>query len=424
MEYIISYLISILATLSTQANGFLKKKALEKACQVVHREVKKGIQRALFSALQNIILECHKQLYPHKFMGILPIYPQQHRNDLKWLDQKRDQLAKALKQLQQDKPIDNALLFLNDFASGRNSTDLAPTTDLDLVKEKLIAELLKEEEIPECYAKKVKTHLFDQVCDQFQWEINYNPHVHDFIIQANLTQLTTQKDNVTVIVTLDVELHNLNTPQLFGIVEELRRHGMEVSLKIRRVESGSVKLVLEASQKGGKQLQELFQSGQLTEILGISIKALSLEPILRHKNYPVDLSQWLQNHFSNAIDAGWQMLEDIFAQPIPAFKATVAIKRAKQIHLGESHSVILVVEVNEPENQEISIILRVYPLDDTYLPDNLKLTLLSESAEPLETILAGIHNDCLEQPLSGIAGEAFSVNLMLRENSVTEYFVI
>jgi hypothetical protein len=47
-------------------------------------------------------------------------------------------------------------------------------------------------------------------------------------------------------------------------------------------------------------------------------------------------SLWLQNNFVEALQAGWQSIEEIFGTTTarPAFRAN-AVKRAKQIQLGD-----------------------------------------------------------------------------------------
>jgi len=137
-----------------------------------------------------------------------------------------------------------------------------------------------------------------------------------------------------------------------------------------------------------------------------------------------DLSQWLQKNFTKATEAGWQMLEEIFAKPIPAFMATVAIKRAKRIDLGTDYTVVLVVELNEIENQDIKVIMRLYPFgEQTNLPDNLKFTVIPKSGEPHE-YLAKSHHPAFETEWFYKRGEQFRVKMQLNDVTVTEDFVI
>lgn len=419
---------------------------LKKSAKPVNHDLKKALRRAFLSALQNIVLDCHKELYPHKFMGILPNYPPSDQEALNWLDQKRNQLAKVLKQLEQEQFqfIETAIISLEKIESLLNPTGQLADENRQIVKDKLIAEALTSDTvIPDCYTQKVKTQLFDSVCEHFLWEIKYNSVVHNIfdiqlLVQIN-AQLTEQKlaiQNIvnssqsspnhagaTAKITLEVELDDLSTPQLFAMLEELQKQGKDITLKIRRIEEGSVILVLEGSQPGIERLEMLFNSGQLKKMSGILIKNMHVELVLSAAQTPIHLSQWLQNNFGEAIKAGWQTVEEILGTGQLAFRQ-VQVKRAKSIHLGEQ-TVVLVVELRTTEEQVIDIFLCVYPIDNkTDLPENLRLSLLSESGKLLEEIQAGNHKNYLEQPLDGVSGERFSVKLALDESSVTEDFII
>jgi len=147
----------------------------------------------------------------------------------------------------------------------------------------------------------------------------------------------------------------------------------------------------------------------------------------------VNLSECLQENFVEAIRAGWLTLEEIFVTDIPALvfrgEPTMhsrgkTIKRAKQIHLGEDQTVVLVIELEEQDNQEIRILMRLCPTrTQAYVPENLKFRVIPESGEPLEEI-AGTRHNYLEQDWFFERGERFSVVVELNEISVTEDFDI
>jgi hypothetical protein len=143
------------------------------------------------------------------------------------------------------------------------------------------------------------------------------------------------------------------------------------------------------------------------------------------KRVIVKLGQWLEGQFVEATAAGWQTLEDIFRKPIPAFRGSVVIKRAKPINLGTNLTVVLIIEVKKhSENQEINVIFRLVMTDEqTDLPEHLKLTVISQSDESLE-VVAGPHHDYLEQEWLYEIGEHFRVILTLNDIQVTEYFTV
>jgi len=136
----------------------------------------------------------------------------------------------------------------------------------------------------------------------------------------------------------------------------------------------------------------------------------------------VVLGKWLQNEFDKATEAGWLTLEEIFGTAIPAMPRKRAIKRAKQIDLG-TEKLALVMDIKEL-TQEISVILRIYPLGkQTHLPDNLKFTVIPTSGEAHE-YLAQSHHPAFETEWFYKHGEQFSVKMQLNDMTVTEDFVI
>jgi hypothetical protein len=344
------------------------RKTIIKDGDFVNHELKKALKRSFLSALQNIVLDCHKELYPHKFISVWPIYPPEHRDDLKWLDQKRDQLAKALKQLERENSVETPFASLEEIESLLNSTTPLATENFQFVKDKLIAEALKDDAVPECYEKKVKADLFQLVCNHFVWEIKYNDAVHSFFeaqllrkINAQLTnqQLTmtnlenllrsSQTQNLpnhasvaTGKVTLDVDINDISTPQLLEIVDNFKKLGKDVTLKIRRIEASSVKLVLEGSQKGIIRIEELFKSGQLTEIYGIPIKDVRVTVPITTPAVDVipPVFEPLKEWFAGLFQGTWEPAGLVLA---PAYRGTEdkvpegSIKRAKVVNLGEQN---------------------------------------------------------------------------------------
>jgi hypothetical protein len=79
--------------------------------------------------------------------------------------------------------------------------------------------------------------------------------------------------------TLNATLDNLDDQQLENIMSSLRLISGDASLTLQKVEAGSVKLFLEGSSKGLEQLETLLKTGQLEEILGISIQGVQAENI-------------------------------------------------------------------------------------------------------------------------------------------------
>jgi hypothetical protein len=134
------------------------------------------------------------------------------------------------------------------------------------------------------------------------------------------------------------------------------------------------------------------------------------------------LGKWFQNEFDKATEAGWLTLDEVFGTAIPAISRKMAVKRAKQIDLG-TEKLALVMDIKEL-TQEISIILRIYPLGEkNHLPDNLKFTVIPKSGEPHE-YLAKSHPPAFETEWFFKRGEPFEVKIQLNGVTVTENFVI
>jgi hypothetical protein len=152
-------------------------------------------------------------------------------------------------------------------------------------------------------------------------------------------------------------------------------------------------------------------------------KKLMTQSNMALPNPPINLGLCLQNQFAEADKANWLIPEDIFGSALPAFRKT-AVKRAKQINLGANIRVALVIDLNESDNQEVSVIMRMYPIGtQTHLPDNLKFTVIPKSGEPDE-YLAKSHHPAFETEWFFKRGEQFSIKIQLNDVTVTEEFVI
>ncbi|MEG4507884.1 DUF1822 family protein [Microcoleus sp. F6_B4] len=138
----------------------------------------------------------------------------------------------------------------------------------------------------------------------------------------------------------------------------------------------------------------------------------------------INLSQWFQNDFVEAIQEAWLTVEEVLGKNIwnPAFRSK-AIKRAKLINLAEI-TVALILDIAPAENQEISTILGVYPIgSQTYLPENLKLDVY-ESEETLVELQAPLQSEGMIQELFLLPGEAFRIEVSLGDFKQIEHFIL
>ncbi|MFB8787574.1 MAG: helix-turn-helix domain-containing protein [Potamolinea sp.] len=63
----------------------------------------------------------------------------------------------------------------------------------------------------------------------------------------------------------------VDLPQINAIIALLQKKTGDFSIEIVDIAEGSVRLILEGSQSGLEQIETLFKSGQLTEVLGIPV---------------------------------------------------------------------------------------------------------------------------------------------------------
>jgi hypothetical protein len=73
-------------------------------------------------------------------------------------------------------------------------------------------------------------------------------------------------------VVLSATIDEVNKPLVEAIVAHLRQISRDTSLTLQRIEAGSVRLILEGSQKGFTLLSTLFSTGQLPMILGLAFQ--------------------------------------------------------------------------------------------------------------------------------------------------------
>lgn len=198
--------------------------------------------------------------------------------------------------------------------------------------------------------------------------------------------------------------------------------------------------IFEAPQKDFEQIQSLFESGELSELLGVQVLDVGVVP---ESQRITNLSQWIEG----IVEASWQTVEALFKtkEVNPAFSIRAAeqsrenevnnsadgIRRGKLIDLGiklAGNPVALVVTLMPAEaNEEIDIRLRVYPTGkQIYLPLGLQLIVLDDSGATVPELTAEARSadDCIQLEFSGKPGERFSVKVALGDVSITENFLI
>ena len=162
----------------------------------------------------------------------------------------------------------------------------------------------------------------------------------------------------------------------------------------------------------------------------------------------INLSAWLQGIYEDS----WQAIETLlnlnnntlaFNFRSSTSSITTNIKRAKVIDFSssiksqgiesqkvesqevESQKFIVLVALTPGANQHTGIRVQLHPIDEKYLPNNIKLILLSESGEIIQEVQAKVEDNYIQLKLfEGEVGEFFNIKVVLNTYEVMESFVI
>ncbi|MBD2038238.1 DUF1822 family protein [Leptolyngbya sp. FACHB-321] len=205
--------------------------------------------------------------------------------------------------------------------------------------------------------------------------------------------------------------------------------------------------ILQSSQKEFEQIQVLFESGELSEILGTQVMDVGIVPESQSSEgaqISLNLSQWLQGIF----EEGWEPIETLFSRvttnPASSFRSFgdslrrsnadhlfTETSRGKILDLGiqlaHTRVALLVTPMSTESNEEISIRLQVYPANgQIHLPPGLQLTVLDEfsTAIPELKAEARTEDNYIQLEFSGKLRERFSVEVAFGAASITEEFLI
>ena len=133
----------------------------------------------------------------------------------------------------------------------------------------------------------------------------------------------------------------------------------------------------------------------------------------------VNLSHWLTGIY----DASWQAIETFFNSTSSSLAfnfrssaslSTASRKRAKVIDLGaeiESQKVMLLVALIPVANQQVSIRVQLHPIGDEYLPNNIKLVLLSSERDIIQEVQARDQDNYVQLKLLSIVCSMLAVHV-------------
>lgn len=150
----------------------------------------------------------------------------------------------------------------------------------------------------------------------------------------------------------------------------------------------------------------------------------------RKTTQTANLSQW----WNNVFEAGWQAIEDLFgAQPDLAFNfrqtnsTSEQIRRVKQIQLNaELPTLLLVVMLETEADGRMRIWVQILPqIGETYLPANLKLELLSNTGDVIQSVQAGETSNYIQlRRFKSLPGTQFRLQIAIENTSTYEDFVV
>jgi hypothetical protein len=145
---------------------------------------------------------------------------------------------------------------------------------------------------------------------------------------------------------------------------------------------------------------------------------------------PLQLNQWLQKEFSNAINQGWEIVSNILSREpsIVRSGANMSIDRAKLINLQyqlPENNVVMLVSLHPQNSTEVTITIQVQPTPDSpHLPPQLQLSYLTDSGEALQTVISRSQDLQIQLPtFTCDAGTAFNIQLQLNGVSKIEKFM-
>jgi len=171
---------------------------------------------------------------------------------------------------------------------------------------------------------------------------------------------------------------------------------------------------------------------KLEEIVGIysANPAFNFRKAADRSATPSDNSQQIAdliNLLSTTSDEDtlWTAVDDL--RRIDPEHPALGIRNAEQINLGDppdGNTVALSVALMQRPDQEIGILLRVYPIGETYVPPDLELSLLDEEGETVLAVTARRTDAYIQIQLSGQTGEQFSAKIVLADSSITRNFLI
>ncbi|MBA3920631.1 MAG: DUF1822 family protein [Nostocaceae cyanobacterium] len=141
------------------------------------------------------------------------------------------------------------------------------------------------------------------------------------------------------------------------------------------------------------------------------------------------LSQWLQG----VVEEGWLAIDALMGTNAnlawSTRNADTDFRRGKLIDLGmqlDNQNVALLVKIAQEPEEKLGVLVQLHPTGgETYLPQHLRLTLLSKTGTNLQEVQArSLDNYIQLKSFKAKAGSRFSIEVRLNDTSIIEDFEV
>ncbi len=151
-------------------------------------------------------------------------------------------------------------------------------------------------------------------------------------------------------------------------------------------------------------------------------------------SYLINLHNW----FEQIYNAGWQSLQTLRSESKQlgfAFRQRelvgreVSVEGVKVLDLGMqlgNQSVALLLGLTVEDERKVGIRVQLHPAGgETYLPQDIKLKLISQSGTTVQELQSRIQDNCLQlKRFTCVRGKSFSIQVSINHFSITEDFII
>ncbi len=150
--------------------------------------------------------------------------------------------------------------------------------------------------------KRIQEEVFKAICQAVgvNWEE---------VVDNTIDTPTTQTAESTWLLLLSATLNEVDRQKAEALIELANELLGNPFIALKKIEPGSVVLVLESCLEAFERIEYLFKTKQLTEILGVPILAVRLQSATA----PINWRQWLQNLRDEIFEPYWQQPQLVLA---------------------------------------------------------------------------------------------------------------